>query len=243
MRPNDSSQVAFVTGAAGGIGRATVTRLRGSGVRVFATDVALATVPCADDGFEAASLDVTDEAAVAAAVSACVKRFGRIDHVVHLAGRAGAGPIDRVSLSEWRALLAVNLDSAFLLAKAAHVPLAAARGSLTLMASSNGRNGGSALSGPAYAVAKAAIINLTRYLAKEWAAEGVRVNCLAPGPIDTPMVARFAPDVLERLKASVPLQRFGTPDEIAGAIAYLTSDAAAFMTGTVMNLSGGVVLD
>ena len=112
------------------------------------------------------------------------------------------------------------------------------------MSSTNGLNGGTALSGPAYAVAKAGIINLTRYLAREWASDGIRVNCLAPGPIDTPMVTqRFSSDVIEKLRRSVPLQRLGTADEIAHAIDYLTSERAGFVTGTVMNLSGGVVLD
>jgi NAD(P)-dependent dehydrogenase (short-subunit alcohol dehydrogenase family) len=244
MPPNTSATpVAFVTGAAGGIGKAVVAHLRGAGMRVYATDLALAAVPCGEEGFEASSLDVTDEAAVAREVGGCLTRFGRIDHMVHLAGKAGSGPIDSVPLAEWRALLAVNLDSAFVLAKAVHGALAATRGSLTLMASSNGINGGSHLSGPAYAVAKAGIINLTRYLAKEWAGEGIRVNCLAPGPIDTPMVGRFPADVRAKLEASVPLQRFGAPEEVAGAVAFLTSAAAAFTTGTVMNISGGVVLD
>ncbi len=243
MPPNDSTQVAFVTGAAGGIGRAVVARLRARGMRVYATDVALAAVPCGDAGFEAASLDVTSEAAVAEQVAACLARFGRLDHLVHLAGKVGHGPIDTVSLTDWRDLLAVNLDSAFLLAKACHAALRAQTGTVTLMASTNGLNGGSTLSGPAYAVAKAGIINLTRYLAKEWAPERIRVNCLAPGPIDTPMVARFDAEVRRKLAASVPLKRIGKPEEVAAAIEFLISADAGFTTGTVMNLSGGMVLD
>jgi 3-oxoacyl-[acyl-carrier protein] reductase len=243
MPPNSASAVAFVTGAAGGIGRVVVSRLRARGMRVFASDLALADLPCADGGFAATSLDVTREADVVAAVARCHASFGRVDHVVHLAGKAGRGPLEAVSFAEWRELLAVNLDSAFLLAQAAREFLVASRGTLTLMASTNGINGGSELSGPAYAVAKAGVINLMRYLAKEWAPQGVRVNCLAPGPIETPMLARFDVSVRARLVASVPLQRFGTPEEIATAVDYLTSDAAGFTTGTVMNISGGVVLD
>jgi NAD(P)-dependent dehydrogenase (short-subunit alcohol dehydrogenase family) len=112
------------------------------------------------------------------------------------------------------------------------------------MASTNGLNGGTALSGPAYAVAKAGIVNLTRYLAREWARDGIRVNCLAPGPIETPMVTdRFDAETIEALIRSVPLRRLGQPDDIAHAIDYLTSARAGFVTGTVMNLSGGLVFD
>jgi NAD(P)-dependent dehydrogenase (short-subunit alcohol dehydrogenase family) len=218
--------------------------LRARGMAVFATDLALAAIPCGEPGFTAASLDVTDEAAIAARVAQAVAEFGRIDHLVHLAGRAGHGPLDAVSRADWNAVLDVNLTSAFMLAKAAHGALAQTRGTLTLIASTNGLNGGSSLSGPAYAVAKAGLINLTRYLAKEWAPEGVRVNCLAPGPIDTPMVSgRFSPEVIAQLKASVPLGAIGRPEHVAHAINYLTSPDAAFVTGTVMNLSGGLVLD
>ncbi|MCC6170990.1 MAG: SDR family oxidoreductase [Gammaproteobacteria bacterium] len=242
--PAPAQQVAFVTGAAGGLGRATVTLLRLRGMAVFATDLALAAIPCGEPGFAAESLDVTDEAAIGACVAQALGEFGRLDHVVHLAGRAGHGPLDVVSRADWQSVLDVNLTSAFLLAKAVHAALARARGTLTLVSSTNGLNGGSSLSGPAYAVAKAGLINLTRYLAKEWAGEGIRVNCLAPGPIDTPMVTgRFAPEVVTRLRDSVPLGLIGEPRHVAHAVGYLVSPEAAFVTGTVMNLSGGLVLD
>lgn len=225
------------------MGRAAVTRLRERGMRVVATDLALAEIPCGMP-LTVASLDVTDDAAIGQLISRIDREFGRLDHVVHLAGVAGAGPIDAVSRADWQRLLDINLTSAFLLAKAVHASLAATRGSLTLTASTNGINGGSALSGPAYAVAKAGLINLMRYLAKEWAAEGIRVNCLAPGPIATPMVTgRFSAEVIDRLKTAVPLGMVGEPTHVAHAIDYLTSPAASFVTGTVMNISGGLVLD
>lgn len=235
--------VAFVTGAAGGIGRAVVARLHARGLKVVATDLALADLPCAGP-VTAFPLDVTDEAAVHAAVERVAAESGRIDHVVHLAGRAGAGPFSAVSRAEWDALLAVNLGSAFTLAQAVHRHLAASRGSLTLTASTNALNGGSALSGPAYAVAKAGLVNLMRYLAREWAPQGIRVNCLAPGPIDTPMVSgRFTPEVLAQLRAAVPLGTIGEPRHVAHAVDYLIHPDAGFVTGTVLNVSGGVVLD
>ncbi len=190
------------------------------------------------------SLDVTDEAAIGARVAQALREFGRIDHVIHLAGRAGQGPIDAGVRADWHAVLDVNLTSAFMLARAAHAALAQSRGTLTLVSSTNGLNGGSALSGPAYAVAKAGLVNLMRYLAKEWGPEGIRVNCLAPGPIDTPMVTgRFTPEVLASLRGERAARRLGQPLHVAHAIAYLTSPDAAFVTGTVQNVSGGLVLD
>ena len=235
--------MAFVTGAAGGIGSAVVRRLAALGLRVCATDIALLPPTVSGADLETLRVDVTDFDEVARGLAACVSRFGRVDHVVHLAGRAGAGNIDKISIEEWRAVLDTNLTSAFLVARAAHGALRATRGSLTLMASTNGRNGGSALSGPAYAAAKAGVLNLSRYLAREWAAEGIRVNCVAPGPIDTAMVARFDAATRDRLAASVPLGRLGTADEVAAAVAYLVGGDASYVTGAVMNVSGGLVLD
>lgn len=244
MANDPTTAVALVTGAAGGIGTATVRMFRSRGLRVVAADLRLAELPCTDPGLLSQSMDVTDEDAIARVVARTVKEFGRLDHVVHLAGQTGTGPLQQVPRADWDRLLAVNLTSAFLLAKAVASELGARHGSLTLAASTNGVNGGSALSGPAYAVAKAGVINLTRYLAKEWAPLGVRVNAVAPGPIDTPMVTnKFTMEQQQALKASVPLQRFGTAIEVAAAIGYLTSADARFVTGTVMNVSGGLVLD
>ena len=112
---------------------------------------------------------------------------------------------------------------------------------MVLLGSSNGISGGSALSGAAYAVAKAGVHNLTRYLAKEWAADGIRVNALAPGPIDTAMVARLDGATRSVLRRDVPLGRFGTADEVAAHVLFLCSRHAAWQTGTVTNLSGGLV--
>jgi 3-oxoacyl-[acyl-carrier protein] reductase len=243
MPPDAAAAVALVTGAAGGIGRAVVARLRSRGMRICAADIAQRAGRDHDAAFLAATLDVTDEDAVRDTFADCSKHFGRIDHVIHLAGRAGSGPLQTVTREEWQRLLDVNLTSAFLIARAAHAHLRASRGSLTLMASTNAINGGSALSGPAYAAAKAGVLNLTRYLAKEWAEEGIRVNCLVPGPIDTPMVGRFDAATRARITASVPLGRIGSPQDVAVAVDHLVSPDAGFVTGTVMNVSGGLLLD
>jgi NAD(P)-dependent dehydrogenase (short-subunit alcohol dehydrogenase family) len=99
------------------------------------------------------------------------------------------------------------------------------------------------LSGAAYAVAKAGVMNLMRYLAKEWAPDGIRVNCLAPGPIDTPMLARLDEATRASLAAATPLGRVGVPADVASVVGYLASPGASFLTGTVHNVSGGLLLD
>lgn len=238
------ARVALVTGAAGGIGRATVDALMRCGFAVAAVDLALADLPCAFDApFEAISADVTDESAVAGAVERCVRRFGGLDCVVHLAGAVGRGPLVEVSAADWRRLLDVNLTSAFLVAKAAYAHLRDRRGTLVLVSSTNGLNGGSALSGPAYAVAKAGVINLVRYLAKEWGTEGIRVNAIAPGPVETPMLDRLPEATRDALRQSIPLGRIAEASDVAGVVSFLCSPQAAYLTGTVLNVSGGLVLD
>lgn len=237
-------RVALVTGAGGGIGRAVVARFLQDGCAVAAVDLALADLPCAIPApFAAISADVTDESALHAAVGECRQRFGRIDSVVHLAGAIGSGPLIEEPVEEWRRLLEVNLTSAFLLARVVHESLRESAGSLLLTASVNARNGGSALSGPAYAVSKAGIVNLTRYLAKEWGGEGIRVNCIAPGPVDTQMVRRLPPATIEQLRQAIPLGRIAQPEDIAGTVAFLCSPAAGYLTGITLNVSGGLLLD
>jgi len=238
------SRVALVTGAGGGIGRAVVARLVRDGFGVAAVDLAVAGIACSDDSpVELISADVTAAAQVSAAIARTLARFGRIDAVIHLAGAVGRGPLAAVSLEEWRRLLDVNLTSAFLLAQASHAALRDAEGTLLFASSTNAWNGGSALSGPAYAVAKAGLVNLSRYLAKEWGPERIRVNCIAPGPVDTPMLARLPPGTVQALEQAIPLGRIATARDVAGAVAYLCSVDAAYLTGVVLNVSGGLVLD
>lgn len=231
-------RVALVTGAAGGIGRAVSALLAATGTRVAGLDVAMpADVALALQGSAA------DGAFVRSAVNRVVTELGRLDWVVHAAGFAQARAYDALDESEWHAVMDANLTSAFLVTQAAHPALAAARGAVVLFSSTNGRNGGSALSGAAYAVAKAGIVNLTRHLAKAWAAEGIRANCIAPGPVTTPMLDRFTDAERDALRRSVPLQRLIDPAEIAGTVGFLLSHHAASMTGTCLNVSGGLVLD
>lgn len=235
-------RVVLVTGASGGLGQALLPVLVAGGAQVAACHFGAAPGDAAE-GVAWFRLDVSDEDDVRAVVRDVRARFGRIDHVVHLAGVVGRGPLVDVPLDDWNRLLAVNLTSAFLMARECHASLKESRGSLVLLSSTNGINGGSHLSGPAYAAAKAGLINLTRYLAKEWMADGIRVNCVAPGPVATPMLDRLSEETLQALRDISLNRTFVTAEQVAAKIAFLLSDHGAQLTGTVSNMSAGLLLD
>lgn len=246
MKPsliNARGKVALVTGAAGGIGRATVGLLRTAGARVATFDRASKGLPpeCADVLRFAG--DAADERMVRAAVRDTAKHFGKIDYIVSATGAAGAGTVAETSLEDWRRLMDLNLTSAFLLCREAHKHLRKPGAAVVLFSSTNGRTGGDSISGPAYAAAKAGVLNLTRSLAKEWARSGVRVNCIAPGPVATPMLDRLTGAKHASPGNSIPLKRYAEARELAGIVAFLLSPYAASMTGACLNVSGGLVLD
>lgn len=236
-----TGKVALIAGAAGGIGSATVGLFRSAGARAGLFDLVLWRI--SGDDVVPITGDVSSERDCAQAVERTVERFGRLDYVINAVGRVGAGKLVDTKKKDWDDALAVNLDPAFFLARAAHPHLAASRGAMVFISSTNGRNGGSHLSGVGYAVAKAGIINLTRYLAKEWAAEGIRVNCVAPGPVATPMLDRLTSAEHAALKTAIPLGRYAQANEVAATIAFLCSAHAASITGACLNVSGGMVLD
>ncbi len=238
-RPMAEAGCALVTGAAGGIGSAVAQRFIERGLKVGAMILPGQEAPAG----LALPAEATDEAQVAEAVARCANELGPPRWVVHTVGMTGQGPLADVSLEEWNHVVDVNLTSAFLLARAAHPHLKSTRGALLLYSSTNAINGGNELSGPAYTAAKAGIIGVTRYLAREWAADGIRVNCIAPGPIDTPMLDRLGPERRAALAERAPLGRLGTAEECAAMTDFLCSDAAGHTTGTIANISGGLLLD
>lgn len=236
-----TGRVAFVTGATGGIGQAVVRMMLDAGGQVTATG--RRAVPFDDTRVLPLTLEVTDENAVSAALQRCVDKFGRLDYVIHMAGMVGKGRLDEMPLEDWTRVVETNLTSSFLVLKHAYKHLTKPGGVAVLCGSSNGYNGGSYLSGAAYASSKAALTNLTRYCAKEWAPDGIRAHLISPGPVDTPMLDRLSADQHDGLKQALPLGHYATADECAGAVLFLCSAHAASMTGTNMNISSGLVLD
>jgi NAD(P)-dependent dehydrogenase (short-subunit alcohol dehydrogenase family) len=244
MRMKD--KVVIVTGAASGIGRATAVRLAVEGARVVCADAkidgALDTVEqIAKAGGEAVALlaDVTDEGSCVRMVEAALGRFGRISTLVNSAGVSAARRDPTPAPDEWERVLGVNLSGTYLASRAALPHLAAGGGgSVTNIASIFGLVGGSL--SPAYAASKGGVVNLTRTMALTWAPR-VRVNCVCPGVIETPMTAPFLadPSWYQPLKERHPLGRFGRPEDVAAAILYLASDEAEFVTGVALPVDGG----
>jgi NAD(P)-dependent dehydrogenase (short-subunit alcohol dehydrogenase family) len=225
------SAVAIVTGAASGIGAATAALLRAEGHTVVATDIA------PGPGIDA--LDVSHEAAVDALVDRVVADHGGLDLAANVAGVPGsyAELVDSTT-DVWRRTMAVNLDGMYFCVRA---ELRAGARSIVNVASSAGRMGVPGLA--AYSASKHGVIGLTKSAALEVARRGVRVNCVCPGTVRTPMLRGFVGGdeaALESMGRRAPMGRLGEPDEIAEAIAWLLSEKASFVTGAVVEPDGGV---
>ncbi len=244
-----TGRTALVTGGGVGIGRGIAIALADAGVRTAITyrthepDAELLSALAAS-GHEpfARQLDATDEAAVAAFAAELRDEVGALDILVNNAG----GMIKRAPLPEldadlWRQVMAVNLDSAYYVTRAVQPFLSDGRGRIVNVASLAGHNGG----GPgatAYATSKAAIFGLTKGLARELAPQGITVNALAPGFIDdTPFHETFTADeARKQIVAGIPVGRPGVPADCASAVLWLAGDGAGFVTGTIIDINGGV---
>jgi len=243
-------QVAIVTGGGSGIGRAVVELFVEAGIAaVVIADV----LPEADEiaatcqknsQAEVVSIctDVADSTQVKNLVAQTYERFGRIDILVNNAGVAPVMRWPEVTEESWRHVLDINLNGAFLCVLEVLPYMRAQKSGRIVNISSVGAFLGSVTAHPAYGVSKAGLIALTKSLAKECAAEGILVNAIAPGSIDTPMLASFGEAARSHYAEASLLKRQGTPHELAEAVRFLVSDAATYITGSTLHVNGGALL-
>jgi 3-oxoacyl-[acyl-carrier protein] reductase len=240
-------RVALVTGASRGIGRAVAQALARQGATVMAGargDHAVAAVEeirAAGGRAEAVSLEVTDGASVDAAVAGALERWGRLDILVNNAGITRDQLMLRMKREDWDAVLATNLTAAFACAQAVLKPMVKQRsGRIINVTSVVGQAGNAGQVN--YAASKAGLIGLTKALALEVASRNITVNAVAPGLIDTDMTRAMARGAHEDWAARIPLKRLGTPGDVAAAVLFLASDEAAYITGHVLAVNGGMYM-
>jgi 3-oxoacyl-[acyl-carrier protein] reductase len=236
------SSVALVTGGSRGIGRATAVALAQAGHRVavgFVRDEDAARKAAADAGGIAVRIDVGDPAAVDAAFVQIEAALGAVSVLVNSAGVTGDGLLLRMTDEQWREVLSTNLDGAFHTIRRATPAMVRARsGRIVNVGSVAGLSGSAGQVN--YAAAKAGLVGLTRSVAREYASRRVTCNLVAPGPIATDMTAGLAPERRADLASQVPMGRFGSAEEVAAVVAFLASEAAAFVTGAVVAVDGGL---
>ncbi len=225
--------VAIVTGAGSGIGKSTADRLEKDGFAVAGLDIKGAAYDC----------DVSDETQVNEAVARVAKDLGRPTVVCNVAGIGRFAHTTEASLDEWNRILAVNLTGTFLMCKAALPFLLDGGGAIVNVASTAGVIGQPYSA--AYCASKGGVVMLTKALAVEYLERGVRVNAVAPGGVDTPLVAAFMPpeDASRKLMARIMTPMgYCSPDEVAAVIAFLASEASRYMTGSIVPIDGGLTI-
>ena len=241
--------MALVTGAASGLGKATARRLADEGAAVLLTDVNESLGATTTEELRAAGArvdflrhDVASEADWEAAVAKAVEEFGGLDIVVNNAGMGDLATIEETSLEDWQRTIAIDQTGVFLGMKTAAPHLkASGHGSVVNISSIFGTSGGFGTS-PAYHAAKGAVRTLTKNVALHWATEGVRVNSIHPGFIDTPILDTARGTPFEQVMLDLtPMGRLGRPEEIAAGVAYLVSDDASFVTGLELYIDGGYI--
>lgn len=238
----------IVTGAGSGIGRAIAERLGADGYRVLVNDLSPERAETVAAGIRARggaavafAGDVSSEADTASIHTAAVKAHGTVGLLVNNAGIAHQALFENLEVRDFDRMFAVHVRGTFLMTKAVLGPmLAAGKGSIVNIASQLGQIGGIELAH--YSGAKAAIIGMTKSLAREVSSRGIRVNAVAPGPINTPLVMELSPEWRERKKSELPLGRFGEPEEVAATVAFLASDEASLFVGQTLGPNSGDVM-
>jgi 3-oxoacyl-[acyl-carrier protein] reductase len=242
-----SGRVALVTGASRGIGRAIAARLAAQGATVVAlargdnAAASVAAIAASGGRAEAVGVDVTDASALEKLPGAIVERHGRLDILISNAGITRDQLLMRMKRDDWDAVLATNLTATFTLAQAAIRPMLRQRGGRIIAVSSVvGQMGNAGQTN--YAASKAGLIGFAKALAREVASRGITVNVIAPGMIDTDMTRAIGEKTQVDWAAAIPLGRLGTVDEVAAAACFLASDEAAYITGHVLAVNGGMYM-
>jgi NAD(P)-dependent dehydrogenase (short-subunit alcohol dehydrogenase family) len=248
-----TGRVAIITGAAKGIGYATAEQFAAAGAKVALVDVSRSEVEAAATQIDprreralALVADVAHRDQVQEAIDACLKTFGGIDVVVNNAGIHFARAVDEYTDEEWDRILGVNLKGAFHMVRSSLSALRRSKGSIVSVSSMAGVVGQA--KGAAYVASKGALVAMTKALALELGADGIRVNCVCPAGVDTPLMRNWAatlpdPEAVLRGQAAMHLlNRMATSDEIARTILFLASPAAAFITGIALEVEGGATL-
>jgi 3-oxoacyl-[acyl-carrier protein] reductase len=242
-----TGQIALVTGASRGIGRAIAMELAKQGAAVIGTATSEAGARDIDAALKATGgagvvLNVNDVAACDALIDSIVKERGALNILVNNAGITQDNLAMRMKDEEWSSVIDTNLSAVFRLSRGVLRPMMKAKGgriiNITSVVGSSGNPGQAN-----YAAAKAGVAGMSRALAREIGSRNITVNCVAPGFIDTDMTKSLSEDQQNSLKANIPLQRLGTPEDIAHAVAFLASPGAGYITGTTLHVNGGLFLN
>lgn len=248
MEKTLDKQIAIVTGASRGIGRAIALELARQGATVIGTATSESGATAITEAFSAAGvtgrgavLNVNDAAAAEALIDSAVKEFGALHVLVNNAGITQDQLAMRMKDDDWDAVIDTNLKSVFRLSRAVLRPMMKAKGgriiNITSVVGSAGNPGQ-----VNYAAAKAGVAGMTRALAREIGSRGITVNCVAPGFIDTDMTRTLPEEQQTALKTQIPLGRLGSPEDIAHAVAFLASPHAGYITGTTLHVNGGMYM-
>jgi len=236
-----AQKTAVITGAARGIGLATTRAFLAEGWRVVMIDrdaPALEEAAAPLEGVDPVVCDVSQPGQVDQMAAYLAETAGRVDALVNNAGVADFGPISETDFARWRTVMETNLDGVFLMSQALREALCAARGAIVNIASISGLRASTLR--VAYGTSKAAVRHLTLQQAAELGEFGVRANCVCPGPVATKLaMAVHTPDIVAAYHDAIPLNRYGTEDELANVICFLCSDKASYVTGQIIAVDGG----
>ncbi len=243
-------KVAIITGGAGinGLGFATARQMAAQGARVAILDLERADPAAAaarlGGGHLGLVADVTDKAACEAAAAAVLRAFGRIDALVNNAGITQPVKTLEISGADYDRILDVSLRGTLYMSQAALPAMRAQRsGAIVCISSVSAQRGGGIFGGPHYSAAKAGVLGLARAMAREFGAEGIRINCVTPGLIETDITqGRLSPERKHDIAQTIPLARLGRAEDVAGACVFLASDLAAYCTGITLDVNGGMLI-